>query len=279
METQRAEMLRCRHLPFRHMGWLCLWLFLGLCVLSVCKDSKTEFREIVDSAVKQMTPVVRALDLYEARMGKYPESFQELVVSGDLSEIPKCPEMGGNDCELRYSTDPAHSLAYLVVAFEFETWGYYLHYVSFRKKWEVTKYPPKMRQLAIESMGLRYRHSPSASNLVLAVNAIILDNQRGGASLPIYRHLVTNAMGTGISVSVPPGIGGMGLLGERYDATNQAWIAYVVLYREMTRKLMLITSEHDEDDTLAVDSIYQIRRIDGQSEEEWSLIRKFRPGM
>lgn len=251
-------------------------IFLSACLclpfLSGCADSRQEFQKIVTSATNQLTPVVQALEAFKGRTGKYPRSLQELVSSGDVSEMPKCPYMGGNACELNYNTDPLQSFFYLVVGFQYDTWGYRLHYVSFRAEWTVTKYGPKMKDLIIQSLGLRYRHEPSASNLTLAVNAFISDSQQGGSSVPLYRSIVTNTLGTGVSVSLPPAIGLVGEHGDRYEATNQAGHAVVVRYRKLNQKPMLITNEGALGDTHEVDAIYKVLRKNGNADEEWSLL-------
>jgi len=252
-----------------------LGIFLSACLclpfLSGCADSKQEFQKTVTSATNQLTPVVLALEDFKSRTGKYPRSLQELVFSGDLSEMPRCPYMGGNACELNYDADPLQSFFYLVVAFEFDTWGYRLHYVSFREEWKVTKYPPKMNDLILQSMGLRYRHEPSGSNLTLAINAMVSDHQGGGASRHVYRSLVTNALGPGVIIPLPPAIEGSERYGDRYDATNQEGHAFVVRYRKTTGRPMLITKEGALGNTDQVDEIYEVLWHNGNTDEVWTL--------
>lgn len=113
-----------------------------------CRDSKERFNIAVVDASTQLRPVIQQLHAYKARTGKYPFALEDLVQSGDLRAVPVCPKIA-DSCDLRYKTDGEQSFFWMVVAFEFEGWGYYLHYVSFEHRWQVTKYPPKFENLVL----------------------------------------------------------------------------------------------------------------------------------
>ena len=115
-----------------------------------CRDSKERFNIAVVDASTQLGPVIQQLHAYKARTGKYPLALEDLVQSGDLRAAPICPNIG-DSCDLRYKTDGEQSFFWMVVAFEFEGWGYYLHYVSFEQQWQVTKYPPKFENLVLRN--------------------------------------------------------------------------------------------------------------------------------
>ena len=137
-----SMMMRC-------VAWFTSLSVVTCCVVSLtcgCRDSKERFNISVDGASSQLQPVVQQLDAYKARTGKYPLALEGLVKSGNLRAVPVCPKIG-ESCDLRYKTDDEQSFFWMVVAFEFEGWGYYLHYVSFEQRWQVTKYPPKFENL------------------------------------------------------------------------------------------------------------------------------------
>lgn len=137
----------------RHVTWFSQVSVLACCAVVLtlgCQDSKERLNDAVANASTQLRPVIQQLDAYKVRTGKYPLGLNELVISGDLRSVPACPCIGESR-DLRYMTDNEQSFFWMVVAFEFEGWGYYLHYVSFEQRWEVTKYPPKFETLVMRN--------------------------------------------------------------------------------------------------------------------------------
>jgi hypothetical protein len=270
-----AIMFRSLRPCAQYAGLSILLLFLCICFLCGCRNPRAQHEQLVQAAIRQLTPLTQALDAYEIRAGKYPHSLQELVASGDLTGLPRCADMGRREAKLVYRTDPLQTFYYLTVAYEYYTWGYRLYFVSFQKTWQTTKYPPKMEDLVALGMGLRYRHSPSTSNLTLAVNALLSIGKATGSSPTIYRSLVTNALGSGVPVPLPTSLGVVDQSGDQYEVTNQAGPAYVVHYREISRKPVLLTKDGVLGNTQEVDAIYDVRGHAGDAQEKWSLLRQF----
>ena len=251
----------------------------GVILLATCFGCSADVDKTLDEGQLMITPIINALTTYYSKNGRFPANINVLITDKYISKLPRLPKKRGvaNIRQLSYQVAPDKSFYYLSFSYDFQGYGIGLpvlktrYYISYKKEWNTSSYPPNFQQLISQHIGNKYKRTGAGDALKIAIEALINTGKRGKSTIckNLSRARVIACLGKGDKINLPNSINCTHGIAEIYASANNT-IKYCFVY---IKKDILPNHGYYLKDPYVVSAIYFIQS-DNVEKENWEIVEK-----
>lgn len=253
----------------------------------------TEEQTIVSAAKAALQPVISALTLYHQQHGRYPTVLDDLVRDALLAKPPELPPVkDAFESALEYRASPLPDFFVLMFHYHvnFDKGSYRVIdlyrrvYASDDRRGWVKPDSPYLciGELVADRLGpfWRTRHDPEVLGRFMTDAVASVDCEY------LLQSKVTNWLGNGLDINVPPEVVGQGRTGHVYPADGEASRRYCFVYKKqwfayfscpsVASGKALAKGPLEYSSRPVVEKLFLIRRNE-HGQESWEILRACPP--